>query len=277
MLQTLKTMLPKAREEQRCVLAVNVYNLETIQATLEASMEKKAPIILAFGESYLRHANTRQIVGMITSSSYFSCLDVVIHLDHARSEESIKQALESGFTSVMYDGSHLPLRENIDATKEIVKLAGAYGASVEAELGYLNNEDGSSGTIILDRYTRVLDALMFVEETNVDALALAIGNAHGLYKGVPHLDFNRLQEISQAIETPLVLHGASGIPAEQIKKAIMLGIAKINVNTEVALSGARAIKQMIDAQPKVRLEQLMLAARDEMKDTVKRYLDFIGY
>ena len=277
MLHTLKTMLPKARDKQQCILAVNVYNLETIQATLEAATEKQAPIILAFGENYLKHANPRQIVSMIALSSYGRNLDVVIHLDHARNVDSIKLALDSGFTSVMYDGSLFPLYANIESTKEIVTLANAYGVSVEAELGYLNDEDGSSDATQIGGYTRVEDAILFIKETKVDALALAIGNAHGLYKGVPHLDFQRLYEISQAIKTPLVLHGASGIPAEQLQKAISFGIAKINVNTEVALSGTAAIQQYLSNQLNARLEQLMLAARSEMKDTIQRYLSFVGY
>lgn len=275
MIVNLKGVLDESYAKKRCVLAANIYNLETIEAALKASLRMEMPIILAFGERYFDHANPRQIVSIIENSSYIDRQRVVIHLDHASSFDAIQKALDSGFTSIMYDGSCLSLNENIQATIKAREIARKYGASIEAELGYLNEEDGYGHLLESAEMTRVVDAVQFVMETEVDALAIAIGNAHGVYKGDPNLDFQRLSEISEAVDIPLVLHGTSGIPKEQILKAIGLGIAKINVNTEIAMSGAESIRSALHDERQARLESLMRIATETMERTITGYLELL--
>lgn len=274
MLMKLSFVLNKAKAEKRCIPAINVYNLETVQAVLTAAKNLQTPIIVSFGESYLKHASLKQIAAIVRHSAFNHDGPVVLHLDHAKRMDTIKNAIDCGFTSVMYDGSHLPFRQNIEHTRKVVELAGKNNISVEAELGYLNPEDGSSDESIANGYTRVEEAEIFVKETKVDALAVAIGNAHGIYKGTPCLDFQRLCEISNAVDIPLVLHGSSGISEDQLKKAISLGIAKMNVNTEVALAGSEAIKRMLAQQGIVRLERLMENAQAEMVKVIEKYIKF---
>ena len=276
MITNLATVLSKAREKQRCVPAINVYNLETVQAVLAAASSLQAPIIVSFGEGYIPHAPLK-IIAAIVNLLDSTDRPVVLHLDHAKKLRTIEEALDCGFTSVMFDGSHLPLAQNIADTQKVVALAARYGASVEGELGYLNPEDGSDGEIYTDRYTGVEDASIFVAETGVDALAIAVGNAHGLYSAEPQLDFKRIADIAEAVNIPLVLHGSSGIPEKDLKQAIALGISKINVNTEVALAGSAAASAALQEHQGVRFESVMKRARDEMTEVVKNYLRISGF
>lgn len=276
MLTNLKSVLSVAKADKHCVPAINVYNMETVQAVITAAEAEQSPIIVAFGEGYLKHASLR-VISAIVKSIDTGPLPVVLHLDHAKEENSISQALDCGFTSVMFDGSRLPLSQNIGRTAKIVERATQYGASVEGELGYLNPEDGHDvAAIDTDQFTRVDDAYQYVSETGVDALAIAVGNAHGVYKKKPELDFDRIQTLSETVSCPLVLHGSSGIAEHDLKKAIKLGISKINVNTEVALAGSKAAKEMLVGKDTVRFEQVMDVARSRMTDTIRRFISLSG-
>lgn len=274
MITNLATVLGKAHHEGRCVPAINVYNLETVQAVFEASAKMQSPIIISFGESYLGHASLDVIVSMVRLLDQNRSLPVVLHLDHAKKFETIRKALDSGFTSVMYDGSHLPLEVNIENSTKVVQLAQQFDASVEGELGYLNPEDGSGTEIYADRYTRPEEAERYVNETGVDALAIAVGNAHGVYSTAPHLEFQRIAAIAKAVKIPLVLHGSSGIPKADLQRAIALGVVKINVNTEVALAGARSARLLLEEKPDARFELLMQRARTEMREVIADYIGF---
>lgn len=273
MITNLSAVLRKAQSENRCIPAINVYNLETIQATLEAATRMKSPIIISFGENYLSHTSLGVIASLVRLLDNDRALQVVLHLDHAKGIDTIGQALDCGFTSVMYDGSHLPLEINIENSIRVVQMAKRFDASVEGELGYLNPEDGSSTEIFADRYTQVSEAKQYVKETGVDALAIAVGNAHGVYSEAPHLEFERIADIAQAVTVPLVLHGSSGIPKADLQRAISLGVAKINVNTEVALGGAEAIRGLLGEQQSVRLEVMMRTARSQMSEIIADYID----
>lgn len=273
MLKDLTAVLKKAKEEKRCVPAINVYNLETIQAVLEAASNMQAPIIVSFGEGYLSHAPLDVIASIVRLLDNKIDLPVVLHLDHAKEHENISKALDCGFTSVMYDGSHLSLEMNINNTLQVVNLASSYGASVEGELGYLNPEDGSSTEIYKDLYTQVDEAEKFVNATGIDALAIAVGNAHGVYTDKPHLEFGRIADIANIVDIPLVLHGSSGIPDSDLQQAISLGVAKINVNTEVALAGSAALIPLIQEKKNVRFETLMKNARFEMTKVISKYIN----
>lgn len=275
MLTDLKYVLSRAKEEKKAVPAFNVYDLETIMAVLDASYKSKSPVIISFGESYFNQVPIEIIAEIVKKFAVNYDFDIVLHLDHAKKFESIIKAICCGFTSVMYDGSALSFEENTDNTSEIVKIAHAAHVSVEAELGYMNSEDGSISleTNVLN-YTDPKMAEKFVKNTNIDALAIAVGNAHGIYKSKPHLNFERIKEIRDVTDIPLVLHGSSGIPESSIKKAISLGICKININTEVAIGAVDAIKKLFNENPdkKFRLEKVLKYTRDEMSKIIEYYI-----
>lgn len=276
MLMNSVDMLKKARAMGRCIPAFNVYNLETVQAAFRAAKTVKAPLILALGESYIDDAPLRVIAAMVKALDKEHEFPVVLHLDHAKRIDTIKAAVDAGFTSVMYDGSHLQLEANIKNTCSVINLAHAAGASVEGEIGSMNPEDGSEDWEAgeTNPFTDPAQAKSYVSETQVDSLAVAIGNAHGLYKGVPSLDFERLDAICELIDIPIVLHGCSGIPQQQILKAVTKGVAKINVNTEIALTGSRSIKAMFQnaGYDDIRLEKLMSQACRDMAKGMEEYL-----
>lgn len=259
-------MLAHARQNGVYVPAFNIYNLETMQAALEASKRAAQPVILAFGERYLINASLEVIAAMAGCLSKDHSYEVALHLDHCRSLDVIRQALEAGFTSVMYDGSDLPLDKNIEETLKARKLADQFGASLEGELGGLNDEFGSGE---VSAFTDPKQAEVYVRESGVNSLAVSVGNAHGLYKGVPHIDQERLSAIYECAKVPLVLHGSSGIPMETLKKSAQIAVAKINVNTEITMAGAAALKSALENDK--RMEKPVLAARESMMETMIRF------
>lgn len=264
--------LNEAFKLQDNLVAFNFYNLETLSAILEAAEEENKAVIVSFGESYISHAPLPVIAAMVKAYAETVKVPLVLHLDHATDFQVIREAVELGFTSVMYDGSKLPLEENIRNTREVVDYARERGVSVEGELGYLNKEDGSDEVEII--CTTVEDAYYYIRETKVDALAIAVGNAHGLYKRKPDINLARIREIHHETQTPLVLHGSSGITRETLKEAFSLGIRKINVNTELALAGSQAAFDYIkDRVGSARFEIVMAEAREEMKKTAKSFLE----
>lgn len=276
MITTLRDVLAKARARKSCVVAVNVYNLETVQAVLNGARKTARPVIVAFGEAYIDHVPL-EVMAALVKALDGPDLEIVLHLDHAKKLATIERALACGFSSVMYDGSSLPLADNIANSREVVTMAAETGASVEGELGYLNPESGADGGVVFqERYTRIEDAQSYVYATRVDALAIAVGNAHGVYSEEPQLDFTRINGIAGASGVPLVLHGSSGIPEAALKKAISLGVAKINVNTEVALAGASAVCRWCQDEPQVRFEKLVSQAQMEMTRVVCDYIRLAG-
>lgn len=280
MLVNLKHVLLRAKAEKRAVPAFNVYDLETIMAVIDASNKSKSAVIVSFGESYFNQIPIEIIAEIVKKLAADCDFDIVLHLDHAKKFESIIRAIRCGFTSVMYDGSDLSFEENIVNTSEIVKIAHSVGISVEAELGYMNKEDGSESSQVNEMdYTDSRMAQRFVKDTNADALAIAVGNAHGIYKSKPILDFERIKEIRDITNIPLVLHGASGISNDSIKKAVALGICKININTEIAVGAVEAIKRLLNGNlnEKVRLEKVLKCARDEMSKIIESYINLISY
>lgn len=280
MLVNLKTILKYAEEQKSAVGAFNVYNLESVLAVARASQDLNEPVIFSFGEGYLSHAPIEVIATIVKKLCGVGDIPVVLHLDHAKEFSTVMRAIRCGFTSVMYDGSHLPLEENIANTRRIVEIAHVVGVSVEGELGYMNNEDGTCelGFEMEKGYTSVKAAVQYVSGSGIDALAVAIGNAHGIYKGNPELDFDRLGEISAAISVPLVLHGCSGIPDAAIKKAVSLGVRKINVNTEISTGAVRAAREFLanHTEKNTRFETMLKASRETMCETVKNYIHMLG-
>ena len=230
MLVNMKELLKDAQDGNYAVGSFSVANMEMVLGVLKAASELSAPIILQIAEVRLKQSPLEIIGPLMVAAAENADTPVAVHFDHGKTEEKIKQALDLGFTSVMFDGSHLPLDENIATTKRIIDIAGKYNASVEAEIGCVGgSEDGSEDIAI--NCTKPQDAVRFEAETSVDALAIAIGNAHGNYKDVPKLRFDILQKVNEMTNTPLVLHGGTGISPDDFVKCSKNGIKKINIAT----------------------------------------------
>lgn len=230
-LVTMKALLEQAKTEHRGVGAFSVGNMEMVKGAVQAAEELNTPVILQIAEVRLKHSPLHLMGPMMLQAAREAKVDVAVHLDHGLTAETVRRALELGFTSVMFDSSTYPFEENISRTKEVVDLAAKYGATVEAELGLVGgSEDGSSDHGI--RCTSPEDAEVFCEKTGIDALAVAIGNAHGNYPVAPKLAFDVLEKIHGRTKgLPLVLHGGSGITDEDFRRAISLGIVKVNIAT----------------------------------------------
>ena len=226
----MKDLLNQASEQNRAVGAFSVGNLEMIKGAVKAAEEMNTPIILQIAEVRLPHSPLSLMGPMMVEAARNAKVEIAVHLDHGKTIGVLRQALDYGFTSVMMDGSTLPFEENINKTLEAARLAKEYGATVEAELGLVGgSEDGSTDEGI--RCTNPEDAKVFCEKTGVDALAVAIGNAHGNYPVAPRLAFDVLKAIDEKTDVPLVLHGGTGITPEDFRKAVGLGIRKINIAT----------------------------------------------
>lgn len=269
-LVSMKEMLIKAKAEKYAVGQFNINNLEFTQAILQAAQEENSPVILGVSEGAGKYmggfvAVVHMVKGLI--ESYNITVPVAIHLDHGSSFEKCKEAIDAGFTSVMIDASHHPFEENVEITKQVVEYAHANGVSVEAELGTVGGEeDGVIGGI---NYADPQECKNLVEQTEIDCLAPALGSVHGPYKGEPNLGFKEMEEISQLADLPLVLHGGTGIPTHDIQRAISLGTAKINVNTENQISATKAIREVLNNDQKVYDPRKYLApAREAIKTTV---------
>ncbi|HEY8445252.1 MAG TPA: class II fructose-1,6-bisphosphate aldolase [Bacilli bacterium] len=253
MLVNMTEMLRRAKEGKYAVGQFNINNLEWTKTILSVAEEMNSPVILGVSEGAARYmGGYKTVVGMVKGllEDLNITVDVAIHLDHGSSFESCKKAIDAGFTSVMIDGSHHPLEENIRMTKEVVDYAHARNVSVEAELGTVGGqEDDVVGKGII--YADKDECVKLVKEANIDFLAPALGSVHGPYKGEPKLGFKEMEEIKEATNIPLVLHGGTGIPDDKIKKAISCGTAKINVNTECQQAFARELRKLIANDDKV--------------------------
>ena len=239
-----RNILDDARATGRAVAALNFYNAETLRAHIDAANECNASIILQTTESTINYLGIDLIVAMAGAAAAEMAHPVALHLDHGGSFELAKRCIEAGYSSVMIDGSKLPFEENIELTRRVVDIAHAAGVSVEGELGHVTqNADNEN---ISDFFTRPEDGKAFVEGTGVDALAVAIGTAHGFYKGEVKLDLPRLREIREVVgDVSLVLHGGSGVPDELMREAIRCGIAKINFGTELKNAFTLAVKKSL--------------------------------
>lgn len=251
-LESMKNMLQKAQEGKYAVGQFNINNLEWTQAILEAAQENNSPVILGVSEGAMKYMGGAKVVASMVKALVETMnitQPVALHLDHGTSFESCKNALDAGFTSVMIDGSKLPIDENIALTKQVVEYAKNTNASVEAEVGSVGgNEDGIVGGV---KYADANECLRMVQEAGIDALAAALGSVHGEYDGEPQLGFAEMEEISNLTKAPLVLHGGSGIPEHQIKKAIELGHNKINVNTECQQAFTKTVREVLANDAKV--------------------------
>ncbi len=273
-LVSMTEMLNKAVAGKYAVGQFNINNLEFTQAILKAAEEEKSPVILGVSEGAARYmGGFKLIVGLVRAlmEEYKMTVPVAIHLDHGSSFEKCVEAMYAGFTSVMIDGSHHPLEENIAITKKVVEVAHALGVSVEAELGRIG---GQEDDLVVDdaeaMYAIPSECERLAKETGVDCLAPALGSVHGPYKGEPKLGFDRMEEVQKLTGLPLVLHGGTGIPAQQIQRAISLGTAKINVNTENQIASAATVRKVLAEHPNLYDPRKYLGpARQAIEETVK--------
>ena len=240
-LVTMSKLLRDARSAGIGIGAFNVGNLEMVKGAVQAAEELNTPIILQIAQVRLGHSPLGYIGPMMVQAAKEARVEIAVHLEHGLTEDVIRKALDLGFTSVMFDGSGCPLEENIRRTGEMAALAARYGATLEAELGRVGgSEDGGAGHTAL--CTDPGEAVRFCEATGVDALAVAIGNAHGHYKSAPKLAFDVLEEIRRRVEVPLVLHGGSGITDDEFRRLIRGGITKVNIATASFESVANRVK-----------------------------------
>ena len=248
-LVTTKQLLLDAQKGGYAVGAFNVENMEMVQAVVAAAEELRSPVIMQTTPSTVKYANLNYFYENVKVAAQESSVPVVIHLDHGNSFELAMQAYRTGYTSIMIDGSHEGFEDNIALTSAVVKACHPGEVPIEAELGKVGGKeddlDGGEG----DPYTNPQEAAEFVERTGIDSLAVAIGTAHGVYKGVPKLDFSRLSEIRKAVSIPLVLHGTSGVPDEDVAECIKRGICKVNYATDLRISFTKGINQVLKENP----------------------------
>lgn len=241
MLVNMRELLADAQKGNYAVGSFSVANMEMVLGVLKAAEELHAPVILQIAEVRLKQSPLELIGPLMVAAAKNAKTPVAVHFDHGKTEKMISLALELGFTSVMFDGSHLPLEKNIEETKKIVSMAKKYSASVEAEIGCVGgSEDGSEDIAV--NCTKPDDAVRFAEETMVDALAIAIGNAHGNYKSTPKLRFDILEECEKRVSIPLVLHGGTGISEEDFVRCSKTGIKKINIATATFDSVEKSVR-----------------------------------
>lgn len=273
-----REMLKKAQEEGYAVPAFNIHNLETLQVVVDTANELKSPVILAGTPSTIEYAEGENLVSLAQVAAQKYAIPIAIHLDHFEDPKAIKHYIDIGFKSAMIDASRKKYEENVEIVKEIVKYAHRYDATVEAELGRLG---GHEDDLVVDEkdamYTNPEQARDFVEKTGIDSLAVAIGTAHGLYKGKPKLDFDRLKEIREKVDVPLVLHGASDVPDELVKKAISLGICKVNVATDLKIPFSNAVKEYFKENPDANdPRKYMEPGKEAMKKIVAHKIKVCG-
>ncbi|MFM7448281.1 MAG: ketose-bisphosphate aldolase [Leptolyngbyaceae cyanobacterium] len=277
MLSSTYELLETALRNIYAIGAFNVYNLEGVKAVVTAAEEMRSPVMLQLHPSALIYGGAA-LVALCLEAARQAQVPVSVHLDHSTSASDIKRALDAGMTSIMADGSHLPYEQNLAFTREMTLLAHQKGAVVEAEIGRISGTE--DGLTISEKEAKMTDpdqAREFVRETQVDALAVTIGNVHGEYKSPPRLDFARLERIRSRVDVPLVLHGASGLPESMISQSISLGVCKFNVNTEVRQAYMQSLKEdLCNPQNKPDLVDVMDHAIVRMQSVIAEKLLIFG-
>lgn len=256
-------MIKTAQQNGYAVPAFNAENMEMIQGILEAAEESKSPVIIQTTMPTVKYITEDLMFAMVNCAASKKSVPVALHLDHCTEFDLVMRALRAGYTSVMIDGSKKGLEENISLTKSVVSAAKPMGVTVEAELGTIGGKEDSISAEI--QYTDPYEAYRFVSETDVDILAVAIGTAHGFYKGEPKLNFDILSQIRQKVDTPLVLHGGSGVPDEKVKKAIALGMSKVNFATELRAAATSGVRGILEDSGVIDPKKYMGCGREAVK------------
>lgn len=270
---TLQEKFKQLHEQEAAVLATNFYNYETLSGVLQAASETNSPLILQTSPSSVKYLGAEMAAAMAFAGLKKLGVEGWLHLDHAESFDMIKMCLDAGYDSVMIDASEKSFSENVDITSKVTELAKEYGANVEAELGYvakLGQSQDSAG------FTDPDEAKSFVDQTGVDALAVAIGSAHGFYKKEPNLDLERLEKISKATPCALVLHGGSGIPDIQLQEGIRRGIRKINLATEIKNIFMKTLQDQLRNTDEIDLRKVFPPATDSINHLVQAKIEIIN-
>ena len=267
---TSQEMFAKAYAGGYAIGAFNVNNMEIIQGITEAAKECNAPVILQVSSGARKYANRTYLVKLVEAAVIETGLPICLHLDHGDSFELCKACVDDGFSSVMIDASSKPFAENIEITKSVVRACHAAGIPVEAELGKVGGKeddlDGGNG----NGYTVPSEAAEFAERTGVDSLAVAIGTAHGVYKGTPKLDMERLSEIRKVVSVPLVLHGTSGVPDDAVRECVARGMCKVNYATDLRIAFSKGLKEYLAKDPEVfDPKKYSAVGREYVKEYVK--------
>nr|WP_288712675.1 tagatose-bisphosphate aldolase subunit GatY [uncultured Intestinibacter sp.] len=276
MLVKTQEMLLKAQKGNYAVGAFNVENMEMVMAVIAAAEELNAPVIMQTTPSTVKYAGLDYYLANVATAAKNAKVPVAMHLDHGSSFSLAMQALRQGYTSIMIDGSHSVFEENIAITKSVVDACKPSNIPVEAELGKVGGKeddlDGGDGG-----YTDPKEALEFVQKTGVNSLAVAIGTAHGVYKGEPKLDLDRLVEISKVVDVPLVLHGASGLSEEAVKESIKRGICKVNFATELRIAYTDGVKELLEEKPEtIDPKKYGVVGIEKVKELVKNRMMICG-
>jgi tagatose 1,6-diphosphate aldolase GatY/KbaY len=275
---TTKQILIDAQKNGYAVPAFNIHNLETIRVVVETAAELRSPVILAGTPGTIDYAGGEYLFAIAEAAAKKHNIPIALHLDHFEDVDQIKKYIDLGFTSAMIDGSMLSFEDNISIVKKVVEYAHSKGVVVEAELGKLGGIEDDKAVDAKDAmYTNPDSAVDFVERTGIDSLAVAIGTAHGLYKGEPKLDFDRLKEIEEKVSIPLVLHGASDVPENLVKKSIGLGICKVNIATDLKIPFANAVKKYFKENPEANdPRKYMTPGKEAMKKIVIAKIKMCG-
>lgn len=278
MIVNAKKMLEDAKVNKYAVPHFNINNLEWTRYILEECNRLKSPVILGVSEGAIRYMGGYKVVANLVKNLDEELniqIPVAIHLDHGSSVKSCKKAVDAGFTSVMLDASKYSLEENIDMTKQVVEYARIKNITIEAEIGHIGgSEDNMSSEIA---YAKVDDAVKLYNETKIDFLAPALGSVHGLYKGEPCLDFDKMKEISEKTNIPLVLHGGTGIDDEKLKKAIASGICKVNINTELQIAWTKAVRKFLSEDTKAYDPRTVIKSGEQsMKQAIEHKVNVLG-
>lgn len=276
-LVTTKELMLKAQKEGYAIGAFNVENMEMVQAVVEAAEELHSPVIMQTTPSTVKYADLDYFYANVKTAAEKASVPVVIHLDHGSSFDLAMRAFRAGYTSIMIDGSHESYEDNITVSKAVANACHPAGVPVEAELGKVGGKeddlDGGDG----DPYTDPKEAVDFVKRTGVDSLAVAIGTAHGVYKGEPKLDLDRLSEIRKVVDIPLVLHGTSGVPDETVKECVKRGICKVNYATDLRIAFTKGVKEVFaENADTIDPKKYNAAGRTAVKEYVKHKIMVVG-
>ncbi len=273
MLVNLDYVLKKAQEGNYAVGLFNTTDTDMLEAAITAAEELNSPIIIGTAEVLLPNGELDLIAPSIIEAAKRAKVPVVVHYDHGLTFERCMQALKLGFSSIMFDGSAGDAEQNMKDTANIVKIAHAFGATVEGEIGHVG-EAAAGDNALSDSYTTPEEAIEFIQKTGVDALAVAIGTAHGAYKEKPCLDIERLKSIRQKVDTPLVLHGGSGLSDDDFRNTVKYGIAKVNIFTDLLLAGIDAMKEGLEkGLPYLEIRNLKV---EKIKEAVKTKIRLFG-
>ena len=276
-LVTTKQLLLDAQKGGYAVGAFNVENMEMVQAVVGAAEELKSPVILQTTPLTVKYADLEYFYANVKTAAKKATVPVVIHLDHGNSFDLAMQALRTGYTSIMIDGSHDSFEENIAVSKAVVDACHPSGVAVEAELGKVGGKEDDLDGGDNNPYTNPQEAVIFVERTGIDSLAVAIGTAHGVYQGIPKVDVERLSKIKEVVSIPLVLHGTSGVPDETVKECIKRGICKVNYATDLRIAFSKGVNEVLHEAPDtIDPKKYNAKGREEVKQYVMNKIMVCG-